>query len=245
VDVPSEALPPIRVYFTRYCNDLLVLNFAHTAAHTQYNISVTSANIGCTANIGHAANTGPALPSTVTLATAPRAFYLLQDLKNKYHGFKCDNLGLKPTVSKQNASLDIPMAVSYVTEVVTTIRPSHPIFSKAFSKQALQVNLPVCLEFVLRHGTSNQARDGSVVDLGEIVYGSWADFGCAGSGSTEITPGVWRPDLICGIDVLEKIEKEKRIQIKACFASVYDCIVLLQLLSKGRRVRDNSTRLLR
>jgi hypothetical protein len=30
--------------------------------------------------------------------------------------------------------------------------------------------------------------------------------------------------LICGIDVLEKIEEEKRIQIKACFASVYDCI---------------------
>jgi hypothetical protein len=37
-------------------------------------------------------------------------------------------------------------------------------------------------------------------------------------------PGVWRPDSICGIDVLEKVEEEKRIQIKACFASVYDCI---------------------
>jgi hypothetical protein len=164
------------------------------------------------------------------LYCAPFEFYLLRDLKNKYHGFKCDDLGLKPTVGKRNASLDIPMAVSYVTDDVAIIRPGHPIFSNAFSKQALQVNLPVCLEFVLRHGTSNRARDGCVVDPGEIVYGSRVDFGCAGSGSTEITPGVWRPDSICGIHVLEKIEEEKRIQIKACFASVYDCI---QVASDG------------
>jgi hypothetical protein len=50
----------------------LVLNFAHTAAHTQYNNSVASANIGRTANIGRADNTGR--NADFLGALAPRRF---------------------------------------------------------------------------------------------------------------------------------------------------------------------------
>jgi hypothetical protein len=64
------------------------------------------------------------------LYCAPFEFYLFRDLKNKYHSFKCDNLGLKPTVGKRYASPDIPMAVSYVTGDVAMIRPSHPMFPR-------------------------------------------------------------------------------------------------------------------
>jgi hypothetical protein len=39
-------------------------------------------------------------PCLTNLCCAPFEFYLLGDLKNKFHGFTCDNLGLQPSVSK-------------------------------------------------------------------------------------------------------------------------------------------------
>ncbi len=51
------------------------------------------------------------------LYCAPLEFYLLRDLKNRNHGFKCDDLGLQPSVAKRCASLDIPMAVSSSTTI--------------------------------------------------------------------------------------------------------------------------------
>ncbi len=81
----------------------------------------------------------------------------------------------------------------------------------------------MCLKFVIQHGISNRARDGEV-SSGAFDYGSRIDFGCAGSGSTQIAPGVWRPDQLCGINVFDKVAADKRVLIKACLASVYDCI---------------------
>jgi hypothetical protein len=148
----------------------------------------------------------------------------LRYLKNHNHCFKCNDLGIQPSVSKRSVSLDIPMAVSYITDDVTMIRPGRPIFAEAFLNGTLQLDLPLLLKFVIQHGASNRVCDGSVSDAGEEVYECWVDFGCAGSGSMEIALGVWRPDQICGIDVLDKCTAEEQIQIKACLASVYDCI---------------------
>jgi hypothetical protein len=157
------------------------------------------------------------------LYCAPLEFYLLRDLKNRNHGFKCDDLGLQPSVSKCSASLDIPMVVSLINDDTAIIRPGHAIFVKAFAATRLHVDLPLCLKFVIKHGTSNRARDG-VVSSGSMDFGSRIDFGCAGSGSTKIAPGVWRPDQLCGLDVFEKVSQKECSQIKACLASVYDCI---------------------
>jgi hypothetical protein len=98
------------------------------------------------------------------------------------------------------------------------------IFAEAFSKKELRVDLPLRLQFVVEHGTSNRARDGIVLNAGKVESGSRIDFGCAGSGSTQISPGVWRPDLICGIYVFFKVGDEKRNRIKASLACIYDCI---------------------
>jgi hypothetical protein len=157
------------------------------------------------------------------LYCAPLEFYLLRDLKNRNHGFKCDDLGLQPSIGKLSASLDIPMSVSLVTNDVAMLRPGHVIFAQAFSKRSLLVDLPLCLKFVIEHGTSNRARDGAV-SSGSFEFGSRIDFGCAGSGCTQISPGVWRPDQLCGVDVFETVSQDVRVQIKACLASVYDCI---------------------
>ena len=157
------------------------------------------------------------------LYCAPLEFYLLRDLKHRNHGFKCDDLGLQPSLGKTSASLDVPMSVSFISDDVAMTRPGHAIFASAFSRNKLHIDLPLCLKFVLEHGSSNRARDG-VGPCGEVEYGSRIDFGCAGSGSTELSPGVWRPDLLCGIDVFDKVSLDIRNQIKTCLGSVYDCI---------------------
>jgi hypothetical protein len=158
------------------------------------------------------------------LLCAPFELYLFRDLKNHNHGFKCDDLGLQPSVLKRSVSLDIPMAVSYITNDVTILRPGNLIFAEAFSKKELCVDLPLCLQFIVEHGTSNPAHGGIVLNAGKVEFGSRIDFGCAGSGSTQISPGVWRPDLICEIDVFNKVGDEKRNRINASLACIYDCI---------------------
>jgi hypothetical protein len=154
---------------------------------------------------------------------APLECHLFRDLKSRCHGFKCDDLGLKPSIGKLRASLDVPMAVSLVTDDVAVLRPGHVIFSKAFSKRSLLVDLPLCLKFVIEHGTANRNRDGAV-SCDTVNFGSRIDFGCAGSGSTKISPGVWRPDQLCGVDVFDAVSEDVKVQIMACLASVCNCI---------------------
>ena len=158
-------------------------------------------------------------PHGTNLYCGPMEVYLLRDLKHLSHGFKCDNQGLLPSIGKPCASLEVPMVTSYVTDDAAIIRPGHVIFSKSFSKEKLNVNLPLCIKFVIEHGTSNRARDGD-----GSVRGTRIDFGCAGSGHEEIAHGIWRPYLLCGVDIFDKVPEEDRVQIKASLGSVYDCL---------------------
>ena len=101
-------------------------------------------------------------PCPINMHCAPFEFYLLGDLKNKFHGFACDDLGLQPSVGKQNTSLEVPMSDSIMlNNDIAMIRPGHSIFAKAFSKRDLKVDLPLILKFVIEHGASNRARDGA------------------------------------------------------------------------------------
>jgi hypothetical protein len=100
------------------------------------------------------------------------------------------------------------MAVLFTTNDVAIIQPGNTIFAEAFSKKKHHVNLPLCLKKIIQHGTSNRTCDG-VVSSGEVEFDSRIDFGCARSGSTKILPGVWRPDLLCGINVFEKVSEDK------------------------------------
>ncbi len=99
------------------------------------------------------------------------------------------------------------------------------MFDKSVSKTDLSVDLPLVLKVVIEHGTSNRAHDGDANDGGTgKKCGSRIDFGCAGSGFSEISKGVWRPDLLCGVEVFEKVAEAERAQIKAGLASVCDCM---------------------
>jgi hypothetical protein len=122
------------------------------------------------------------------------------------------------------------MAISHATDDIAILRPGHVIFSKSFSKghvifsesfskESLHVNLPLCVKFVIEQGSSNRARDGDGSEWGTRI-----DFGCAGLDHEEIADGVWRPHRLCGGDVFNGVPEEELVQIKACFASVYDCI---------------------
>lgn len=144
-----------------------------------------------------------------SLYCAPVEFYLLSDLKNLMNGFKCDSLGLVPSVTKQQPTLEIPMACSFITDEFSVIRPGHPVFTKAFAEGKLVINLAICLRFVIEHGTSNRARDGIVSSGRE--YGSRIDFGCAGSSHHEIFERL-----------LSDTDCE---QVKLSIATVYDCMM--------------------
>ena len=157
------------------------------------------------------------------LCCAPSEFCLCRDLKNRHHGFICDDFGHQPSLSKSRASLDLPMAVSFASNDVSVVRPGHTIFTQAFFPTQLHVDLSLCLKFVIEHGGSNRGRDGTVASANS-GHGCRIDFGCAGSGSTEIKPGVWRPSLLCGTSVFEHVSEEEAKQIKASLASVFDCI---------------------
>ena len=74
------------------------------------------------------------------LVLCPTRIYLLQDLKHCNHGFKCDELGLQLSVGKVSASLDIPMAVSFMSNDVAMIRPGQVIFASALSRTNLHVD---------------------------------------------------------------------------------------------------------
>jgi hypothetical protein len=158
-------------------------------------------------------------PHGTNLHCGPTEMCLLRDLKHLHHSFKCDDQGLLPSIGKCSASLEVPMAISYATDDIAILRPGHSVFSKSFLKESLHVILPLCVKFVIEHGSSNQARDGDGSEWGTRI-----DFGCAGSGHEEIADGVWRPYRLCGEDVFNGVPEEERVQIKACFASVYDCI---------------------
>jgi hypothetical protein len=43
-------------------------------------------------------------------------------------------------------------------------------------------------------------------------------------GKKETAPSVWRPYQLCGEDVFKKVSKDQQLQIKACLASVFDCM---------------------
>ena len=88
-------------------------------------------------------------PHGTNLYCGPMEVYLLRDLKHLNHGFKCDNQGLLPSIGKLCASLEVPMATSYVTDNVAIIRPGHVIFSKSFSKKKLNVNISHCVSSLL------------------------------------------------------------------------------------------------
>jgi hypothetical protein len=61
--------------------------------------------------------------------------------------------------------------------------------------------MSIC-QTVIEHSTSNPAHDGDgSVSSGAVEFGSRINFGCAGAGSTEIPPGVWRPNLLRGVKV--------------------------------------------
>ena len=115
------------------------------------------------------------------------------------------------------------MAVSFTSDDVAMIRPGHALFASAFLRTKLHIDLPLCLKFVLEQWSSNHACNG-VGPCGEVKDGSRIAFGCAGSGSTELSTGVWRPDLLCGVDIFDKVSHNICSQIKACLGSVYDCI---------------------
>jgi hypothetical protein len=159
-----------------------------------------------------------------SLYCAPVEYYLLRDLKNLNHGFKCDKLGLMPSIEKLYPTFEIPMACSYATDDVTVIRPGHPVFTAAFTEEKLLINLPLLLRFVIKYGISNRARDG-VVSSGK-EYGSRVDFGCAGSSNEEIAPGVSRPGVLCGIDLFNELGEDERHQVKQSIANIYDCMTL-------------------
>jgi hypothetical protein len=132
-------------------------------------------------------------PHGTNLCCGPMEMRLLRDLKHLHHGFKCDDQGLLPSIGKCSASLEVPMAISHATDDIAVLQPGHVIFSKSFSKESLHVNLPLCVKFVIEHGSSNRARDGDGSEWGTRI-----DFGCAaGSGHEEIADGVWRPHRLC------------------------------------------------
>jgi hypothetical protein len=87
------------------------------------------------------------------MCCAPLEFHLFRDLKNQNHGFKCDDFGLQPSIAERCASPDLPMVVSFTTNDASAIRPGNTIFAKAFSMTQLHVDLPLCLKFVLEHGS--------------------------------------------------------------------------------------------
>jgi hypothetical protein len=159
-----------------------------------------------------------------SLYCAPIEFYLLRNLRNLFHGFTCDSLGLVKSITKQHPTLEIPMACSYITDDFSVIRSGHPIFGKAFAKDELVVNLALCLRFVVEHGTSNKTRDGVASTTRD--HGSRIDFGCAGSSHKTVSPGVYRPDLLCSTDVFECLGEHEREQIKQSIATVYDCMAV-------------------
>jgi hypothetical protein len=116
------------------------------------------------------------------------------------------------------------MSVSAAISDVAMIRPGHVIFANAFSKTSLTVDLPLCLKFVIEHGVSNCTRDGDAGSGCSVKCSSRIDLGCAGNGKKEIAPSVWRPYQLCGEDVFKKVSKDQQLQIKACLASVFDCM---------------------
>jgi hypothetical protein len=63
-------------------------------------------------------------PCGTNMHCDPSEFCLLRGLKKLTHGFKCDNLGLEPSVGKASPSVEIPMSVSAATNDVAMIRAS-------------------------------------------------------------------------------------------------------------------------
>jgi hypothetical protein len=113
------------------------------------------------------------------------------------------------------------MSVSCMTNDFAILRPRHVIFPKLFSKGSLHVNLPSCLKHVSERGTVNWAHDGDgdgAVPGGAVKFGSRITFGCAGAGSTEISPAVWSSNLLC--KVFHGVSDDERDQIKAGSASI-------------------------
>jgi hypothetical protein len=72
------------------------------------------------------------------------------------------------------------------------------------------------------NGTVNWARDGAdgdgAVPSGAVKFGSGITFGCAGAGSTEISPAVWSSNLLC--KVFHGVSDDEWDQIKAGSASI-------------------------
>ena len=92
--------------------------------------------------------------------------------------------------------------------------------------------MSICVKFVIEHGTSNRAHDGDGSEWRTRI-----DFGCGGLGHEEIADGIWRPYLLCGVDIFDAVPVEDRVQIKASFGSVYDC---MQMASDG--IQDFNSR---
>ena len=154
-----------------------------------------------------------------TFYCAPMEFYLMKNLKNRFHGFKCDDLGHQPSITKECATMEIPIGISIIADELCVLRHGHSLFQDAF--KSLSVDLSLVLRFVFKLGVSNLARDG-VTTL--RTMGTRIDLGCAGSDNERLPSGKWRPALLCGTSIFDKLEEPERKQIKRCLANVYDCM---------------------
>ena len=154
----------------------------------------------------------------VYLCMSVADYYLVNDLRHLPHSFENGTPMPNPLTSSRLLSIVPPMAEA-ITNDFTIVRAggSSGYFEKHFKD--LRVNFSEILSFVLHHGDVNPTRDGSSNNRRKMRI----DFGCAGDGYEKLPDGIsLRPYLTCGLGVFDKLDADKRDELKCYYADIMD-----------------------
>ena len=166
--------------------------------------------------------------SEIYLCMSTADYYLVDNLKNLLHSFE-NGSPLPTTLCTTRMYTIVPPTAEAIRDDFTIVRAggSSRYFEKYFSD--LEINYSMILQFVRDYSTSNPTRDGD----GPRCR---LEFGCAGDGWEQVPDSkILRPYLTCGLEVFDKLDGDKKDELKYYYAQIMD---RMQMIHDEIEVRE-------